>query len=88
MESAACGLLAAHNMLRRLRGQDALQLPAETMLGALLNYITTENKDFQPMGANMGLLPPMEERVRDKRLRYLAVAQRGMAALEDYLRTL
>ena len=64
-----------------------LALPATTMLGALANYINTENKDFQPMGANMGLLPPMEDRVRDKRLRYLAVAQRGLDDLEAYLQT-
>ncbi len=85
MESAACGLLAGWNMLRRLQGKEPMALPATTMLGALAAYITTENKDFQPMGANMGLLPPVEERQKDKRLRYLAVAERGIADLKIYL---
>ncbi len=85
MESAACGLLAGHNILRALQGKSPLALPATTMLGALARYITTPNKDFQPMGANMGLLPPMEEHIRDKRERYLAVAQRGLDDLDDYL---
>ncbi len=87
MESAACGLLAARNVLRALQGKAPLQLPSTTMLGALAAYITTENKDFQPMGANMGLLPPLDEPVRDKRLRYLAVAERGLKDLEEYLET-
>ena len=59
--------------------------PADTMCGALLRYITTPTKDFQPMGANMGLLPAPETRIRDKRQRYLAVAQRAVAAMERYL---
>ena len=87
MESAACGLLAGHNILRRLQGREPLRLPASTMLGALANYIQTENRDFQPMGANMGLLPPLAEQVRDKRQRYLDIAQRGMKELEDYLQS-
>ena len=87
MESAACGLLAGHNILRRLQGKAPLQLPATTKLGALANYIQTENKDFQPMGANMGLLPPLAEHVRDKRQRYLDIAQRGVKDLEDYLQS-
>lgn len=58
---------------------------ADTMCGALLRYITTPTKDFQPMGANMGLLPAPETRIRDKRQRYLAVAQRAVAAMERYL---
>jgi methylenetetrahydrofolate--tRNA-(uracil-5-)-methyltransferase len=52
------------------------------MVGALLNYITSENKDFQPMGSNMGILPPLENHIRDKRERYMAFAVRGKAAIE------
>lgn len=52
------------------------------MCGALIQYLTTENKHFQPMGANMGILPPLpaESRPRDKRLRYMAVAERAVAS--------
>ena len=49
MESAASGLLAAHQMLARLKGRELPPPPAATMCGALLDYITTPNKDFQPM---------------------------------------
>ena len=57
MESAASGLLAARQILARLQGRELPPPPASTMCGALLDYITTPNKDFQPMGANMGILP-------------------------------
>ncbi len=81
MESAACGLLAARGALARLRGQPFAPPPPETMLGALLSYITAPNKDFQPMGANMGILPPLAEPVRDKRGRYAALSARAQAAM-------
>jgi len=60
-------------------------LPAETMCGALMRHVTTENADFQPMGSNMGILPPLENHIRDKRQRYLALAERGVAAMEQAL---
>ncbi len=84
MESAGCALLAARGMLARLEGKTFAAPPAATMLGALLRYVTTENKDFQPMGANMGILPPLEEHIRDKRERYMAVAQRAMTCIKEW----
>lgn len=84
MESAACGLLAARGALARLREQPYTPPPPETMLGALTGYITAENKDFQPMGANMGILPPLPEPVRDKRARYAALASRALTAMEQW----
>lgn len=86
MESAASGLLAARAFHSRLVGEEPEQWPAGCMLGAMLRYITTENKDFQPMGANMGLLPPLAERVRDKRERYGQVARLALEALETAVR--
>ena len=52
-----------------------------------MQYLTTENKHFQPMGANMGILPPLpeESRPRDKRLRYMAAAQRAVASFQQWL---
>lgn len=84
MESAACGLLAARGALARLRGRPYTPPPPETMLGALTGYITAENKDFQPMGANMGILPPLPEPVRDKRARCAALAERALTAMERW----
>ena len=85
MESAASGLLAAHQMLARLNGRELPPPPAATMCGALLDYITTPNKDFQPMGANFGILPVIEPHIRDKKERYAALSAR---ALEDLAETL
>ena len=87
MESAACGLLAARSLYARLTGGSYTPPPADTMCGALMRYITSPNKDFQPMGANMGILPPLraDERPRDKRLRYQAVAERALASFDGWL---
>ena len=81
MESAACGLLAARSLWAALNGRSYEAPPADTMLGQLTRYITSENKNFQPMGANMGLLPPLAEHIRDKRLRYAAISERAQAAM-------
>ena len=87
MESAACGLLAARSIYARLEGRQLPPPPVDTMCGALIQYLTTENKHFQPMGANMGILPPLpaESRPRDKRLRYMAVAERAVASFQHWL---
>ena len=83
MESAASGLLAARSVWARLTGQAWTPPPPQTMCGALLGYITTPNKDFQPMGANMGILPRPEavQAIRDKRERYLALSEAAQAAM-------
>ncbi|MBD5132253.1 MAG: methylenetetrahydrofolate--tRNA-(uracil(54)-C(5))-methyltransferase (FADH(2)-oxidizing) TrmFO [Clostridiales bacterium] len=60
VESIATGLLAAVNAERVLRGLDTVTPPRDTVLGGLCAYITTENKDFQPMNANFGILPPLD----------------------------
>ena len=87
MESASSGLLAGLNLARRLSGQETLVLPETTMLGALARYVAGyQGKDFQPMGANFGVLPPLSEKIRDKRQRYGALAQRGLSHLAGYCR--
>ena len=84
MESAAGGLLAAYFLDSRLRGKEPAALPEETMLGSLMRYLRQENKDFQPMGANMGILPPVGE-IKDKKERYAAYAKRALNALDAWL---
>ena len=78
MESAASGIMCGINAARLLKGEPPLILPEYTMIGALINYICTENKNFQPMGAAMGLLPPLGERIKDRLERYGALARRSM----------
>ena len=83
LPSASSGLLAGINLARRLAGRPTLVLPETTMLGALARYVSGyTGKDFQPMGANFGVLPPLPERIRDKRQRYMALARRGLSHLE------
>ncbi len=79
MESAASGIVAGINAVNKLQGNGPLILPKETMIGALLSYICDDTvKDFQPMGANFGVLPPLAEKIRDKRERYMALASRSL----------
>ena len=87
MESAASGLLAARQILARLQGRELPPPPPQTMCGALLQYITTPNKDFQPMGANMGILPrtPDIDAIRDKRERYAALSETAQQAMQAWV---
>ena len=80
MESAACGIVAGINAAAEILGENPLVLPPFTMIGALLNYICDESvTDFQPMGANFGILPPLEMKIRDKKERYGALAERSLS---------
>ncbi len=86
IESAASGILAGLNMARRLSGKEYVSLPETTMLGALSRYISDPTVErFQPMGCNMGILPELPERIRDKKLRYEKIAERGLEALDKVI---
>ena len=84
MESAAAGILAARFLNMRLAGREPEPLPEETMLGAMMKYLGTENKDFQPLGAAMGILPPLGKTIKDKKERYAAYASRAIEAMRAY----
>ena len=86
MESAASGILAGINMADMLEGRGEFIPPETTICGALARYVSDESiKNFQPMGAAFGLLPPLENRIRDKKERYSALAHRGLEDLENML---
>ena len=86
IESAASGIMAGLNLSRRLSGKEMLTLPKTTMIGALSRYISDETVvNFQPMGCNMGILPELPERIRDKKEKYEAIANRGLADLDEYM---
>ena len=83
MESASSGIIAGINAVRVANGIKTLELPETTMIGALTSYMSDETvKNFQPMGANFGILPPIEPKIRDKRERYMAFSQRALDDLE------
>jgi methylenetetrahydrofolate--tRNA-(uracil-5-)-methyltransferase len=81
-ESAATGLLAGRNLARLLDGEEPAVPPPTTMLGALYRYLReADPRHFQPMNANFGLLDPLPEEVRDKRLKRERFAERSLADL-------
>lgn len=87
MESAGSGIIAGINAAKRLLGEKPLTLPPITMLGALGAYIRDGTaKSFQPMGAAFGLLPPLDEEIRDKRLKYETLAERSLQYLGEHIR--
>ncbi len=82
VESAMSGIIAGHSLARRLRGEEKLDLPETTMCGALCRYVKAENENFQPMGANMGILPPLDNEIKNKQERYERMAERGLSDLK------
>ncbi len=89
VESAASGIIAGRALADRLSGKEPLKLPATTMLGTLTAYVCGSGNEsfseFQPMGANMGILPALSENIRDKREKYAALAKRSLDDLEKAL---
>ncbi|MDO5560101.1 MAG: methylenetetrahydrofolate--tRNA-(uracil(54)-C(5))-methyltransferase (FADH(2)-oxidizing) TrmFO [Oscillospiraceae bacterium] len=87
IESAASGIMAGKNMALKIKSQPELILPCETMTGALSAYISDSynNGSFQPMGCNMGILPELPERIRDKKVKYEKYAERSLDKLAQTL---
>lgn len=83
VESAASGLVAGINAAKLAKGEEPIIFPQETTIGSMAYYIThAEGKHFQPMNANFGLLSELPERIKDKKSRYEALANRALTALE------
>ena len=87
IESASSGIYAAINALRLLNNKEQVSFPKDTMMGALISYITDENieKDFQPMGCNMGILPELNEHIKSKQDRYKAYSDRAIKSLNNFI---
>ncbi len=84
MESASSGLIAGISIVRRLKNLEPLKLPIDTMTGALSAYISDpyNSGKFQPMGANMGILPDIGTRIKDKKIKYGVYAERAINSLK------
>ena len=82
VESISSGMVAAINACQKYFGKEKIIFPETTMLGALAKYISTENDKFQPMNANFGIVPELNEKIRDKKLKYGKLADRGIADLK------
>ncbi|SFE29424.1 methylenetetrahydrofolate--tRNA-(uracil(54)-C(5))-methyltransferase (FADH(2)-oxidizing) TrmFO [Trichococcus pasteurii] len=90
VESAASGLLAGLNAARLANGQECVVFPKETMIGAMSHYITnTDSKHFQPMNANFGIIEPLGgKKIRDKQLKNQMIADKALAALDEFVQTI
>jgi len=84
VECVMSGLVCALSIYADLKGDPAPVLPDDTMIGALMNYIHTPTKNFQPMNANMGILPTSGQRRGPRKARYLARAQRAIDAMNGF----
>lgn len=85
MESAASGILAGINLGRLRSGESPIVPPPETMLGALMHYLRTARPDaFQPMNSNFGLLPPLDDAIRDKGERRTRTVQRARETMHAW----
>ena len=79
VESTASGFLAAVAMAARLQGREVPQFPRETAIGALGLYISDESvANFQPMNINFSIIAPLEQRIRKKAEKNLAIANRSL----------
>lgn len=66
--------------------EDKIIFPETTMIGALSKYIQTPNEKFQPMNANFGIVPELEEKIRDKKLKYGKLADRAIEQLNKMIK--
>lgn len=79
VESIASGLVAGINATKVYKCEDCVLFSEDTVIGALSKYISSPNKRFQPMNANFGILPPLEEKIKDKQQRYEKMAKRSIS---------
>ena len=78
VESISSGMVAGLNAVSSLLGNRKIEFNENTVIGSLARYISTEHKNFQPMNANFGILPELDEKIKDKKLKYEKMAQRSL----------
>ena len=83
VESISSGLVAGINAANFALGKPKTIFPKDTVIGKLADYISTENSHFQPMNANFGILPPLEEKIKDKQLKYEKMAKRAIESIKQ-----
>ena len=87
-------MVAALNAIKDFENKDEQHLshriifPEDTIIGSLAKYISTPNSKFQPMNANFGILPQLEERIKDKKLKYTKLADRAIKYMGNTMNNL
>ncbi len=84
MASAATGIIAGINVVRMLQGKEPVYPPKETIIGGLINYITTAKNELQPMGPNFALLPDIDIKIKNKEERKLKKAQISLEKIKEF----
>ncbi len=80
VESISSGLVAGINCC----SEQKISYPTKTMIGALADYISTPNDKFQPMNANFGILPNLEQKIKDKMQRYEMLSNQALEIIKEY----
>ncbi len=83
VESISSGLVAGINIANKILGKEKIIFPKETIIGALANYISTDNNKFQPMNANFGILPSLEKNIKDKKEKYANLAEISLKKINN-----
>lgn len=84
VESISSGMIAALNAIKQYKhSKERVIFSEETMIGAISHYIATPNDKFQPMNANFGILPPLEEKIKDKKERYVRLGNRALQNVKN-----
>ena len=81
VESAASGLMVGYNIVCRIKNKK-IKFSSDTMLGSLAKHVSVENKDYQPMNANFGIIQPLDKKIKDKKLKYEMYAKRALESIE------
>ena len=90
--AAAGGLLAGINAALLAKNKEPITFPDQTMIGSLMNFISNKNKilssgeknKFQPMPANFGIIPELEKKIKEKKLRYKAYQERSIKEIDKF----
>lgn len=83
VESISSGMVSALNAVAQIKNESRIEFSNLTMIGALAKYISTANDKFQPMNANFGIVPVLDKKIKDKKLRYGKLADRSLKELEE-----
>ena len=82
VESISSGFVSGINAVRKYNNLEKLEFSEYTMIGALAKYISTPNEKFEPMNANFGIVPELEEKIKDKKQKYQKIADRALEYLK------
>lgn len=83
VESISSGFVAGINATARFLNKGKIVFSEESVIGALAKYISTENERFEPMNANFGILPPLQEKIKDKKVKYEMMAKRALDRIKE-----